>query len=83
MTKTIEIGARVKTTQVVDNYPVIYLEPGATGTLAHIDSEGAYWVTLDEVHEELAEWDNQIQIWDWSEQGEQYHPTASLEVLGV
>lgn len=82
MTKTIEIGTRVKTIKAVENYPVIYLEPGATGTLAFIDPEGAYWVTLDEVHEELAEWENQIQIWDFSEQdGPSESPASYLEAL--
>ncbi len=43
-----------------------------------IDGEGAYWIRLDQHHPELDEWDNELQIWDWSVEEAEFHPTASL-----
>jgi hypothetical protein len=76
---TIKIGTRVRLTQDVDNYPTCLIRTGETGTLMRIDSEGAYWVKFDRHHPELAEWDNELQIWDWSVEAAKFQPEASLE----
>jgi hypothetical protein len=81
----IKIGARVRFVQCVDVYPDAFVEVGETGTFLGVDEEGAYWVKLDMAHNGLQEWDNAVQIWDWSETREGYRPdwapSASLEVI--
>jgi hypothetical protein len=61
-----EIGTRVRIVKDVDVFPTIFLKAGETGTLAEIGSEGQYYVKLDLPHSELNEWDNCIELWDWS-----------------
>jgi hypothetical protein len=78
----IKIGTKVRLTQSVDNYPTCLIKAGETGTLVRIDSENAYWVKLDAHHPELDEWNNELQIWDWSDyddNDESSHPEAYLE----
>mgnify|MGYP000508744783 CR=1 FL=1 len=74
-------GSRVRLVQDVDNYPTCYIKAGETGTLTRIDSEGAYWIKLDAQHPELAEWENELQIWDYSDQDHAYHPSHSVETI--
>lgn len=76
-----KVGTRVETVKPVDNFPTIYLDVGAKGTLVRIDSEGAYWVQLDLYHPELKEWDNQVQIWDWSEEDERESASSYLKEI--
>lgn len=83
-TATTQPGTRVRLTQEVDNYPTILAPKGATGTLMRIDEEGSYWVRLDQHHPELAEWNNELQIWDWSQDernGPEHHPENYIEAL--
>jgi hypothetical protein len=74
-----EIGTRVRLAQDVDNYPTCLVRAGETGTLMRITDEGTYWIKLDRHHPELAEWDDELEIWDWSVEGAEFHPEASLE----
>lgn len=80
-----KIGTRVKLIQEVDNYPTCLIKAGETGTLVGIDEtehESFYWVRLDQYHEELDEWDNQLQIYyDRIWLPEKYHPTKYLEEI--
>lgn len=78
-----QIGTKVKLVKPVENYPTCLIEAGETGTLARID-EDSYWVTLDTDHPELDEWQNQVQIFDWSDYGEQpdEHPSTYLAEIG-
>lgn len=62
MSNHMAVGTRVRTTSDVENYPVIFMPAGATGTIAHSDDEST-WVTLDRHVPDLAEWDNQLQVW--------------------
>jgi hypothetical protein len=74
------IGSKVVLTQDVDSYPTVYVKAGATGTLTRIDSEGCYWVKLDQHVADLDEWDNELAIWDWSfENGNNPHPEAYIK----
>lgn len=62
-----KIGARVKLVEDVDNYPDIFAPAGLTGTLVRVDDdEGFCWVQLDKHFDELNEWDNRLQVRDWS-----------------
>jgi hypothetical protein len=75
-----EIGMRLRLFQDADNYPTCLIRAGETGTLMRITDEGTYWIRLDTHHPELAEWNNELEIWDWSVvEGAECHPTASLE----
>lgn len=77
-----QIGSKVRLTQNVENYPVILAKSGLTGILVRIDDEGSYWVKLDERKEELDDWNNELQIWNYSEQdGPSAHPTAFIEEI--
>jgi hypothetical protein len=79
---TTSIGTKVKLIQIVDNYPTCLIEAGETGTLVRIDNEGSYWVKLDQHHAELSEWDNELQIWDWSSINDgDYHPETYLQAI--
>jgi hypothetical protein len=60
----------VRLTQDVDNYPTCLIRAGET--LTRITDEGTYWVKLDTYHPELAEWDNEMEIWDWSVEGVEF-----------
>jgi hypothetical protein len=76
---TTAIGTKIKLVQDVDNSPTCLIGAGETGTLVNIDHEGSYWVKLDKYHPELAEWDNAIQISDWSDINDgQYHPETYI-----
>jgi hypothetical protein len=77
----IEIGTRVKFVQCVDVYPDAFIEIGETGTFVGVDEEGAYWVALDMAHNGLQEWDNTVQIWDYSDQNPEWQPRKHLEVI--
>lgn len=75
------VGSRIKLTQDVENYPTIYAKSGLTGTLTRIDHE-SYWVKLDQHFDELNEWDNELQIWDWSAENEgKFHPETFIETI--
>ena len=78
---TMVLGTRIKLIQDVDNYPDIYAPAGLTGTLVRIDSEGAYWVKLDKHFPSLDEWNNKLQIWDYSCQSPEYHPENYLQAI--
>jgi hypothetical protein len=52
---------------------------GETGTLMRITDEGTYWIKLDQHHPVLAEWENELEIWDWSVEGAEFHPGSMLE----
>jgi hypothetical protein len=85
-TMTLAIGTRVRLIKPVDNYPTILAEPGLTGTLAGIDTDGGYWVKLDRHFDELDEWQNQLRIWDWSTDEanadrDDLHPETFLEAI--
>jgi len=66
------IGKRVRIKEEVENYPTIFVEAGAIGTVTYIDDE-MVWVKLDEYHAELDEWDNQLHVWNWTDR-----PVADL-----
>lgn len=59
-------GDRVRLVKDVDNYPTALIRACEIGTLTRIDEEGAYWIKLDMHHAALDEWENQLQLWDWS-----------------
>jgi hypothetical protein len=80
-----EIGTRVKIVQDIDVYPTAYISAGETGTIALIE-DNAWYVTLDVHHPELNEWNNEIEIWDWSntlpnEPHPEWHPSAYVEPI--
>lgn len=68
-------GQRVRLTRPVDNYPTGVFSEGLTG-VCRVE-EDCFWVKLDEHVPELAEWDNELQIWDW---GGDDHPTTYVEL---
>jgi hypothetical protein len=78
-----QIGTRVELVQDVDNYPHVYCKAGLTGTLARIDGEGSYWVRMDQYFPSLKEWDNELQIWNWSAEnpGIACHPEQILKTI--
>lgn len=60
----LKVDDRVITTDVVENYPVINLEPGQLGIIASIgDGKDFVFVKLDNYHAELDAWNNEVQIW--------------------
>lgn len=74
-------GKRVRTTRPVDNYPIGVFSEGLTGVCRVEDD--CFWVKLDVHVPELAEWDNELQIWDWSEDQDgcwSDHPSAFVEL---
>lgn len=77
----LKVGTQVKVVRPIDNWPDCYIEPGETGTLTEIDKY-YWWVKLDADHPELEEWDNKVQIWDWSdEEHPEWHPSGYLEPI--
>lgn len=77
-----DIGTKVRVTKHIDNYPTVLVHPNQTGTLTRKDEEGCWWVKLDNHFPELDEWDNEVAIWDFSEQdGQQSHPSSYLEAI--
>ena len=73
---TLIAGQRVRLVKPVDNTPDAYVGDGATGIITRIESE-CIWVQLDEFIHGLAEWDNQLQIYDWPD----YPARETLEVI--
>jgi hypothetical protein len=64
--QTFSIGQRVRTTEIVDNFPTIVVERGETGTVMSADQEGfdaRYMVRMDRVFPALAEWDNCLEVY--------------------
>lgn len=55
-------GARVRLTDAVDNFPTCLIPAGETGTVTHC-TDGFTMVRLDKHHPELAEWQNQLEVW--------------------
>lgn len=56
-------GDRVALTADVGDYPITPKKSGSTGTVAFNElgeSSGILAVKLDEVHEDLSDWDNEI-----------------------
>ncbi|MES2295376.1 MAG: hypothetical protein V4527_18920 [Pseudomonadota bacterium] len=74
------IGTRVRLVKTVDNFPTGIFDIGLTGTLKAIEDD-CWWVTLDKPFPLLAEWENAIQIWDWSLDGRrpEEHPSTYVE----
>ena len=59
------IGKRARVKEEVENYPVILVAAGAVGTVTRVDDE-CLWIKLDDYHAELDEWDNELQVWNWT-----------------
>jgi len=75
------IGKRVRLIQAVDNYPDVFVPEGNTGILSQVHAD-CVWIKLDTHFPELNEWDNEVQIWDWSEQNDGMgHPRQYLELI--
>lgn len=79
-------GTRCRLVRDVDQGQDGYYSAGLTGTLESIEYHGQdrdsyYWFRLDEHQPELDEWDNRLQIWDWSEQDGHGHPSEYLEAI--
>ena len=76
------IGTKVRLIQDVDNFPDCLIEAGETGTLVRIDDENSYWVKLDKHFSELNEWENELQIRDFSKKSDgDFHPETYIEVV--
>jgi hypothetical protein len=75
------VNSRVRFTQDVENYPHVFVKVGATGTFLRVDDDGSFWVLLDAFEPGIDEWDNEVMIWDYSEQGPQFHPAAYIEQI--
>ena len=60
------VGRRVRLTEPLDLYPETIVPGGNTGILARVEDD-CVWIKLDKHFPELAEWDNEAQIWDWSD----------------
>ena len=55
---------------------------GLTGTLVKVGEDGDYWVKLDQHFPNLDAWDNELQLWDWSDQdSSDEHPSNYLEFI--
>jgi hypothetical protein len=75
------IGTRVKVIQDIDVYPTTYIKAGETGTVSERNSDCIY-VKLDAPHPELTEWDNAVEIWDWSDaEHPEWKPDAYLMAI--
>lgn len=58
---TYPVGQRVTFTRDIHRYPCAIITAGETGTVSEISSD-VYAVTLDTIHEGLAEWDNAVHV---------------------
>lgn len=77
-------GTPVRVIKLIDNYPTVMVHPNQTGILTRIDDEGCWWVKLDNHFPELVDFENEVAIWDWSEQeGPDHHPSTYLEPYHV
>ena len=75
-------GSRVRLKREVENFPIGTFRVGLTGTLVKIGKDGDHWVKLDQHFPDLAPWDNQLQLLDWSDQdSSDEHPSNYLEVI--
>tara|TARA_R100000365_G_C2662050_1_gene14647 strand:+ start:204 stop:437 length:234 start_codon:yes stop_codon:yes gene_type:complete len=75
------IGTAVRVVKHIDNYPTVVVHPNQTGILTCIDEEGCWWVRLDNHFPELDEWENEVAIWDYSDEFPDMHPSNYLENL--
>lgn len=81
-TATLTPGTRVELTRDWECYPIGIYAAGEKGTLATIDSDGSYWVKLDNHFPELADWGNELQIWaDPELNGPEHHPETYLRAI--
>jgi hypothetical protein len=72
------IGKRVRLVHGVDNYPTVRVPAGETGTVLRFVCD-SLWVKMDRHFPELAEWDNELQMWDWEDS--RYPLVLDFEVL--
>jgi len=76
-----KVGDKVEIIKLVENYPEVMIDPGPTGVITSIEND-CYWVRLDKHVPALDEWQNRLQIWDWSDQdGPDFHPSTYLKKL--
>ena len=63
--KTLKPGERVRFAESYDNYPHVFVVAGETGTVAtnDLNEKGDLWIKLDNVHDGLAAWENEVQVW--------------------
>jgi hypothetical protein len=64
--KALKVGDRVAFPKGAEAYPDFNFHQRIEGTVSEVDHE-CVWVRCDEHLAELDDWDNQIQIWMWSE----------------
>jgi hypothetical protein len=75
-------GSRVRLKRNVESFPSGIFPAGLTGTLVKIGTDGDYWVRLDQHFPNLEAWNNELQLWHWSDQeSSDEHPSTYLEVL--
>lgn len=58
----IVVGARVKLRDDFENYPIVTVPAGTTGTVTELLDEGTM-VKLDKHNPDLDEWDNCLMVW--------------------
>lgn len=54
------LGAHVTVTGAIDLMPHARIEPGETGRIVRIDSDGEIWIKLETHYPGLSDWDNCI-----------------------
>jgi hypothetical protein len=65
--KALKVGDRVAFPTGAESYPDFFIKERIEGTVSETDDE-CVWVKCDKHYADLDEWDNQIQIWLWSEE---------------
>jgi hypothetical protein len=63
------VGRRVRLTEPLDLYPECIIPDGNTGTIVRV-MDDCIWVKLDKHFPELDEWQNEAQIWNWSDEAQ-------------
>jgi hypothetical protein len=75
------VGTRVVLVSDVEVYPLGIFRAGLTGTLTRVEPD-CYWVKLDQHQPTLDDWDNELQIWDYSPENDGlYHPETYIKPI--
>lgn len=60
------IGAAVRLPMGADAYPDFHILEPMNGVVSAIEPD-CMWVRIDRHHAELDDWDNQVQVWFWTQ----------------
>ena len=73
-----DVGDRVELSRDVDNFPNVYARAGERSTVVNVEHDST-WVRMDRTFPELAEWNNELQIWHPRDEAVEDLPLQRIE----